>query len=976
MPGIISAEIKSLNRGSLEKAFIKIKAQNRQQLDILDVLYMRLGYTVLLEWGNSLYTDNGVSKQVVRNTAIEDHFFKYEGKRSYLDFLGLLEGENLIEDYRIKYSGNCDGMLAVISNFSWTFNPDGSYDIDLTLISLGDVIESLKTNLSVNNNFRTFINNNITNNPEVPIIENNKDLNSINTMLWLFTAFGETQDAISIDGQEVGKFLKRGPSTATNKKGTYEIWQKGISSKEFTKLDNQEFTSLDPDENAKQYLIQKFHSVGDGKYSSIEESPSKNTTKGYVISGNDKKLILTYSIPYRTTVYTQNSIPGGGVAGTGGGYIREEVTRYNVYQIYYKRISLSTEDPVDNPIKDAPYHVAFKLNTTTKNYYLRFDYLLQFIQENIIPEIVATPSNAPLFNIDYDRWGSFMYSLPNQISLDPSVCLVRNNVFTLTTKTAKVLPEGSIFRLIDNGKSTNKNAAYPLSIYLNFQFIISSLKNNQNDKGDVNLYGFISSLCTGLNKALGGINNLEPVINKDSNTLTIIDSTPIPGITAPEDDSYKLMLYGYKGTNYDNDYQSYTTYESNFIRNIDLKTTITPDYATMVTVGATANGYVKGTEATAFSVWNKGIVDRFKYDLISPSSNTTQTTTSGSNEAETNYVNEYLAKRTECYGFNGNLYGTLGDIDADIVGKNISIVTEFYKYLIAKNSKKTIQAGTIGFIPFKLGITMDGISGIKIYNKLNVNSEFLPTRYGETLNFIITGVNHRLQNNDWETNLDTIVMPKTSKIEELDIDFTQFEIETTSTPPVTGSDADFWALLAICALEDGDPQGRADVAQSIYNRLQANLAGVGYGGKSLKQIIVAKNQYQPAFLNINKGSLGIAPQWKNIKDKNTAIAAIQYYYSQRGQNESYFSAENKLKDTFNAIKTQQRRVAASTFVLNRTDFRAPTQKDDLVSNTRVQRKSGDNYYGFNKNGTYRGKYGQGSPPIHIITAFALGSWPE
>ena len=83
MPGIISAEIKALTRGSLEKAFIKIKAQNRQQLDILDLLYMRLGYTVLLEWGNSLYTDDGVNKQVVRNTIIEDKFFQHSGKRSY-----------------------------------------------------------------------------------------------------------------------------------------------------------------------------------------------------------------------------------------------------------------------------------------------------------------------------------------------------------------------------------------------------------------------------------------------------------------------------------------------------------------------------------------------------------------------------------------------------------------------------------------------------------------------------------------------------------------------------------------------------------------------------------------------------------------------------------------------------------------------------------------------------------------------------
>ena len=66
---------------------------------------------------------------------------------------------------------------------------------------------------------------------------------------------------------------------------------------------------------------------------------------------------------------------------------------------------------------------------------------------------------------------------------------------------------------------------------------------------------------------------------------------------------------------------------------------------------------------------------------------------------------------------------------------------------------------------------MDGLSGIKIYNKLNVNSKFLPPRYGDTLNFIITGVNHKLQNNDWETTLDTIVMPKTSKIDGFAINY-------------------------------------------------------------------------------------------------------------------------------------------------------------------------------------------------------------
>ena len=43
MPGIISAEIKTENMGSLKSATIQIKANNRNQFDIIDILYMRLG---------------------------------------------------------------------------------------------------------------------------------------------------------------------------------------------------------------------------------------------------------------------------------------------------------------------------------------------------------------------------------------------------------------------------------------------------------------------------------------------------------------------------------------------------------------------------------------------------------------------------------------------------------------------------------------------------------------------------------------------------------------------------------------------------------------------------------------------------------------------------------------------------------------------------------------------------------------------
>ena len=59
-----------------------------------------------------------------------DGFFSsaFNDKRSYLSILPK------IEDYRIKWNGNYDGILGKVSNFDWTFNDDGSYDINLTVI--------------------------------------------------------------------------------------------------------------------------------------------------------------------------------------------------------------------------------------------------------------------------------------------------------------------------------------------------------------------------------------------------------------------------------------------------------------------------------------------------------------------------------------------------------------------------------------------------------------------------------------------------------------------------------------------------------------------------------------------------------------------------------------------------------------------------------------------------------------------------
>ena len=111
-----------------------------------------------------------------------------------------------------------------------------------------------------------------------------------------------------------------------------------------------------------------------------------------------------------------------------------------------------------------------------------------------------------------------------------------------------------------------------------------------------------------MNRALCGLNNLEPVIDETDNILYIIDSS----YHVKKSKTYELELYGYN-----NKFDS-----SNFVRNFNLKTEITPEFATMASIGATAAGYVKGTENTMFSRWNKGLIDRFQDEWHAPTSDT------------------------------------------------------------------------------------------------------------------------------------------------------------------------------------------------------------------------------------------------------------------------------------------------------------------------------------------------------------------
>ena len=138
-PGILSIDVRALNKGSLREATIKIVCHNLVQFKIIDTLFLKLRYSLLLEWGHTMYfNNNGSLASPLSIPDISTDFLKGNFTQETL--------LNRIEKEKLNSSGNYDAFFGIIKNFDWQLLENGSYDITVKAISTGDVIESLKVN--------------------------------------------------------------------------------------------------------------------------------------------------------------------------------------------------------------------------------------------------------------------------------------------------------------------------------------------------------------------------------------------------------------------------------------------------------------------------------------------------------------------------------------------------------------------------------------------------------------------------------------------------------------------------------------------------------------------------------------------------------------------------------------------------------------------------------------------------------------
>jgi hypothetical protein len=143
MPGLTNVTIESKGvLGSLREANLEFKVWNIEQLNVIEALYFRLGYSMILEWGHVQYFDNMSGRNVDGTFTTSDG-----GIDTFTDTRKETIQQEIAKK-RKRTDGNYDGMLGIVSNFTWSFNQEGGYDCTLKIIGLGSIIDTLRINLS------------------------------------------------------------------------------------------------------------------------------------------------------------------------------------------------------------------------------------------------------------------------------------------------------------------------------------------------------------------------------------------------------------------------------------------------------------------------------------------------------------------------------------------------------------------------------------------------------------------------------------------------------------------------------------------------------------------------------------------------------------------------------------------------------------------------------------------------------------
>ncbi len=315
-------------------------------------------------------------------------------------------------------------------------------------------------------------------------------------------------------------------------------------------------------------------------------------------------------------------------------------------------------------------------------------------------------------------------------SADPNICIIG-------TMASTSFPYSQL--AVDHMKSTRIGSSDEiLNIYVNVDMlyqIVDTLVREPNAEHRT-LYNLFKPLFSQMNYAMGEINEFDFHYDDTTSTFYIVDRK----VQVTPSDLSEISITGLGST----------------VTGFNFTTKLSPAVSTMVAISAQAGGADCGLEAESLLRWNEGLTSRVitTRNISGEKKKEVETPEEKKIRLEKDQKERRLTIEDALNGF----YNPGPKVPHRYDIAEFNTVKAEYKhyattYVTEVESEDNKLAGPAGIVPFEVNIEMDGISGIKIGQAFTIKSKIMPTQYDGVIGFIVTGIDNRINNNRWTTNL-------------------------------------------------------------------------------------------------------------------------------------------------------------------------------------------------------------------------------
>ena len=759
MPGITSATTQYYNNGALSKATVNIKCFNRAQFALLDALYLRPGYTLLLEFGWSVYLSNnsfgGIStfpsfKTDPLEFLLDPEAFSSNYKPSQYSMQSLINLE------REKYSGNYEAVYGKVTNFKWSVDNDGVYNCSIDLIGVGSILESLKLNVIK-----------ITKSTTQKTKDSGFKSEYQSKDEWIEELFGSGLNQISraLNDEYTTKFptftefVKQVQRSKTAKKyyfkngsGGSAVAKEAESTKAWT--------------NFKEEINQRYEAYKTG-VDEAADAQQQNDDNNPLIANKDTTILNNI---FYQTYQTLDSIKDGGVQFSKNTIPSMKNAGMIIPNTYNGEILIPGQ------------------GQSSTSAFIKFAYLLQIIEKkcNLFSSI---NNGTPLMKFDFqynnmEEDENYMAIIPPNVSTNPQKCAVpyasavikgivdKDQLYSTYISEGKVEEGVKIdFKTdTDLNKSMVENSGFIVegnpyvgrlgNVMINLRFAAQALSEAPRDEdGGVAVISYLQTILQGINSSMGSINNFMVVNDESSGYIRIYDESPMPNIIPSiEDDKLSTInIFGMPQSEKEfvdlEDGEFSTVKFGSFVTNIGLDAEIPQNFSTLVSIGSqNSGGNTLQGNAYSFNTYNRGLVDRI---IPTKSSKPTSDKPNPIVEISTIFREKLIGPFEEVY-----LEGKSYNFHPDVTGNFTENYTTYIK-LVQGLAAQFNRIPKPFFLPFNLNIEMEGLSGMRLFEKFRVTDDILPPSYAkDSVDIIVKGINHNIDVQSWKTTLDTLSVPR------------------------------------------------------------------------------------------------------------------------------------------------------------------------------------------------------------------------